>query len=211
MPNAPDPTEARSKDADTKQIYAASPSANYGGYPKWYLEIVSTMTEASAPHKLGTVAEFREATEQFVELFKGVGPKTATEGMLAAHMILAHNQAMDCLSRANIPKQTFEGRSENLKHAEKLMMALAQLVEALDKHRGKGQQQITVQRVNVASGGQAVVGNVNTGKRTMASKTDKNAQVSKGIEHQHQDNANFDRPSQAKEIDGVLLEEDDIC
>jgi len=31
---------------------------------------------------------------------------------------------------------------------------------ALDKHRGKGQQKITVERVNVAPGGQAIVGHV---------------------------------------------------
>jgi len=34
---------------------------------------------------------------------------------------------------------------------------------ALDKHRGKGQQKVTVEHVNVASGGQAIVGNVSHG------------------------------------------------
>jgi hypothetical protein len=33
-------------------------------------------------------------------------------------------------------------------------------MEALDKHRGKGQQKITVEHVTVEAGGQAIVGNV---------------------------------------------------
>ncbi len=38
-----------------------------------------------------------------------------------------------------------------------------QQVETLDKHRGKSQQKITVEHVNVEAGGQAIVGNVHTG------------------------------------------------
>ena len=39
-------------------------------------------------------------------------------------------------------------------------------LEALDKHRGKGQQKITVEHVNVHAGGQAVVGTVETSQKT---------------------------------------------
>ena len=37
-------------------------------------------------------------------------------------------------------------------------------MEALDKHRGKGSQKITVEHVNVHAGGQAIVGNVKAGR-----------------------------------------------
>jgi hypothetical protein len=37
------------------------------------------------------------------------------------------------------------------------------LVEALDRHRGKGQQRITVEHVHVNDGGQAIVGAVSGG------------------------------------------------
>ena len=37
-------------------------------------------------------------------------------------------------------------------------------MDALNRHRGKGQQKITVERVNVERGGQAIVGHVETGK-----------------------------------------------
>jgi hypothetical protein len=50
-----------------------------------------------------------------------------------------------------------------LKHAHKLMILYTQQLAALNKHRGKGQQKVTVEHVNVAPGGQAIVGNIETG------------------------------------------------
>jgi hypothetical protein len=42
--------------------------------------------------------------------------------------------------------------------ANKLSRTYATLLEALNRHRGKGQQKVTVEHVHVHSGGQAVVG-----------------------------------------------------
>lgn len=56
-------------------------------------------------------------------------------------------------------QQTFEGRRENLGQANRLVRSYAVLLEALDRHRGKGQPQVVrVERVAVEAGGQAVVG-----------------------------------------------------
>ena len=60
--------------------------------------------------------------------------------MLAAQMIATHNASMECYRRAMIGEQTFEGRRENLSQAGKLSRTYAQLLEALNRHRGKGQQ-----------------------------------------------------------------------
>ena len=57
-----------------------------------------------------------------------------------------------------IGDQTFEGRRENLNQANKLSRTYAVLVDALNRHRGKGQQKVTVEHLHVHSGGQAVVG-----------------------------------------------------
>jgi hypothetical protein len=38
-----------------------------------------------------------------------------------------------------LPEQTFEGRHENLNQANKLSRTCATLLEALNRHRGKGQ------------------------------------------------------------------------
>ena len=90
----------------------------------------------------------------------GIGPKDELEGMMAAQLLAAHNTAMECYRRAMLEEQTFEGRRENLNQASKLSRTWATLLEALNKHRGKGQQKVTVEHVHVHPGGQAVVGNV---------------------------------------------------
>ena len=92
----------------------------------------------------------------------GIGPKDELEGMMAAQMIAAHNAAMECHRRAMLGEQTFEGRRENLSQANKLSRTYAVLLDALNRHRGKGQQKVTVEHVHVHSGGQAVVGMVET-------------------------------------------------
>jgi hypothetical protein len=93
---------------------------------------------------------------------RGIEPKDELEGMMAAQLVAAHNAAMEAYRRAMIPDQTTEGRRENLSHAGKLSRTFATLVEALNRHRGKGQQRMTVEHVHVYPGGKAVVGVVGT-------------------------------------------------
>jgi hypothetical protein len=88
----------------------------------------------------------------------GIAPKDEIEAMIAAQLIAAHNAAMECYRRAMSSEQTFEGRRENLNQANKLSRSYAVLLEALNRHRGKGQQKVTVEHIHVHSGGQAVVG-----------------------------------------------------
>jgi hypothetical protein len=90
----------------------------------------------------------------------GIGPNDELEGMMAAQLIAAHNAAMECYRRAMIGEQTFEGRRENLNQANRLSRTWATLLDALNKHRGKGHQKVTVEHVHVHAGGQAVVGTV---------------------------------------------------
>lgn len=90
-----------------------------------------------------------------------IAPKDEIEGMLAAQMVAAHAASMECYRRAMISEQSHEGRQSNLSHAGKLSRTYVQLLEALNRHRGKGtQQKVTVEHVHVHAGGQAVVGAV---------------------------------------------------
>lgn len=90
----------------------------------------------------------------------GIAPKDELEGMMAAQLVAAHNAAMECYRRAMLGEQTFDGRRENLTQANKLSRTYATLLEALNRHRGKGQQKVTVEHVHVHAGGQAMVGMV---------------------------------------------------
>jgi hypothetical protein len=98
-----------------------------------------------------------------LSLLAGISPKDEFEGMLAAQLLASHNAAMECYRRAMIAEQSFEGRKEALTQANKLSRTHATLLEALNRHRGKGQQKVTVEHVHVHSGGQAIVGNVDGG------------------------------------------------
>src|SRR5215218_9295491 len=81
--------------------------------------------------------------------------------MLAAQMIVVHDAAVECFRRAHLPEQTFEGRQAALGQASKLVRSYTTLLEALDRHRSKGQPQVVrVERVTVEAGGQAIVGAV---------------------------------------------------
>ena len=79
-------------------------------------------------------------------------------------MVAVHEAAMECLRRAMLDGQSFEGRQANLGQAGKLTRSYAVLLEALDRHRGKGQPQVVrVERVTVEAGGRAIVGAVSQG------------------------------------------------
>jgi hypothetical protein len=102
----------------------------------------------------------------------GIAPKDELEGMMAAQLLAAHNAAMECYRRAMHSEQTFEGRRENLNQANKLSRSSAVLLEALNRHRGKGQQKVTVEHVTVNAGGQAIVGAVATPGGGVVSKSE---------------------------------------
>lgn len=90
----------------------------------------------------------------------GISPQDELEGMMAAQLIAIHNAAMECYRRAMIADLSFEWRRECLSQANKLSRSFATLLEALNRHRGKGQQKVTVEHVHVHAGGQAVVGTI---------------------------------------------------
>lgn len=101
-----------------------------------------------------------------LDALAAINPRDGFEGILASQMVAVHETAMDCLRRAQYPGQPFETRDMNLKNAAKLLQLYVRQVEALDKHRGKGQQKITVEHVTVQAGGQAIVGHVQAGERS---------------------------------------------
>ena len=72
---------------------------------------------------------------------------------------------MECLRRAALERRTFAGRDVNLKHAAKLPAIYTSQMDALNKHRGKGQQKVTVEHVHIESGTQAIIGNVLAGDK----------------------------------------------
>ncbi len=107
-----------------------------------------------------------------VAALASIAPRDELEAMLAAQILGAHNAAMECYRRAMIKEQTLEGHREALSQANKLSRTYTLLLDALNRHRGKGQQKVTVEHVHVHSGGQAIVGTVETPALEKSAKTD---------------------------------------
>lgn len=114
-----------------------------------------------------------------VALVHELQPRDAAESMLCTQMVGTQMLAMECLKRANLAEQTFEGRELNMRHAERFLRIFTQQLDALNKHRGKGQQRVTVEHVTVNEGGQAIVGTL-TRKDNFAKKHQKMPTTSLG-------------------------------
>ena len=137
-----------------------------------------------------------EQVNALLAAMAGMKPRDEIEGMLCGQLIATHQAAMECYRRAAISKQTFEGWRESLNQANKLCRTYAALAETLDRHRGKGQQRITVEHVNVHAGGQAIVGAVTPGVRSNQKLED---QSSAAQEITHQPGNPMRRPDPERE------------
>lgn len=120
-------------------------------------KLVNQALSTTPSSEISTRKDKERAIDAALAAMAGLAPQDEAEGMLAAQMVATHNAALTCLRRG-IHAETVPSYEMNLKHAEKLMGLYARQLEALDKHRGKGQQKITVEHVNVHAGGQAIVG-----------------------------------------------------
>jgi hypothetical protein len=97
------------------------------------------------------------------------------EGMIAAQAVSLHHAAMECFRRAILPDQPPEIASKLRKDGANAARAMTDMLDALDRKRGKGPQVVRVERVVVHEGGQAVVGNVKAGDAAPAAVTSKQA------------------------------------
>jgi hypothetical protein len=139
VPMAPDAFDACSKSGD-------------------FLDVLLTQTVNSSIFHLVAEDQRDKHTAAAGAALAGIQPKGELEGMLAAQLIACHNAAMECYRRAMSAQ--LPARDDHLNQANKLSRTYATLLEALNRHRGKGQQKVTVEHVHVHAGGQGVVGMV---------------------------------------------------
>jgi hypothetical protein len=101
------------------------------------------------------------ALNAILEMMTEFAPQNGTEGMLVTQIVSVHNQAMQCLNKANHPLENEANAAVYRKRAIDFMKLFMKQIEFLERLRGKAQQTVTVKHVNVNQGGQAIVGNVN--------------------------------------------------
>ncbi len=90
---------------------------------------------------------------------KAINPADELEAMLAVQMVGTHFLSMKMMGRA-IHNDNPDIVRDQINRVTKLSRTFIAQMEALNKHRGKGQQKMTVEHVHVNEGGQAIVGNV---------------------------------------------------
>lgn len=98
-------------------------------------------------------------SKRFVEFYRRIvcmQPKDETEAVLIGQSVLLESQAQHYLRLAQNSHPACATSYVNA--ASKLMNRQTQALELLQKKRRGNHQQITVQHVNVTSGGQAIVG-----------------------------------------------------
>lgn len=103
-----------------------------------------------------------------VAALSGFKPQDEIEGMLAAQAVAMHFGAMECFRRAMIPEQSGEAANKLRRDGANLARGMTDMLEALDRKRGKRPQVVRVERVVVQEGGRAIVGNVQAGAAAVA-------------------------------------------
>lgn len=132
-------------------------------YDGWNQAVATSLAQAlataSPPYADDLQEEARRANLTALAEMNAADP---IEGVLQAQILAANAMAMELQRRAWLENQSFEARSKFLALANKAMRTTAMLVEALNRHKGKGKQQITVRHVTVNAGQAIVADNVNT-------------------------------------------------
>ena len=101
-----------------------------------------------------------KAANTAAAILAGIHPRDEIEGMMVVQMIAVHNMAMEAMKLAMLPDQTLLHKDSCVSCATKMLRTFTAQVEALRRHRGGGEQKMTVEHVHVNQGGQAIVGSI---------------------------------------------------
>ena len=140
--------------AETAEVFARAGGSKHPTFNRALFDRVMD-TAWRQPGKEGAFQEIANVAYSALAAFK---PVDEIEGMLAAQAVAMHLAAMECFRRAMLAEQPFEIAAKMRKDGANLARGMADMVEALDRKRGKNHQVVRVERVIVHEGGQAVVG-----------------------------------------------------
>lgn len=91
-------------------------------------------------------------------------PADGIEYMMAAQALALHSASIECLRRAMPHERSFEVSTSLRRQGANLSRSFLDGVAVLDRKRGKTSRQVVrIERVMVAPGGQAIVGNAQSG------------------------------------------------
>jgi hypothetical protein len=127
--------------------------SNYQAFTETLLETVLATLPTRNP---ADMAKRVAAAAAALAAFKAVDE---IEGLLAGQATALHFAAMECLRRATLPDQHHDVASKLRKDAANLVRTMVDVLDALDRRRGKvPQQTIRIEKVTLAGNAQAIVG-----------------------------------------------------
>lgn len=134
-------------------------AAHTGGDPNLGSDVIerltSTLTSSTDPDRR------LEAVRSALLLMKAFEAKDGVEAMLCSQAVAFHTASMQCFSRAANPNLPSEMLSRLRRDGANLGRAFIDSLDALDRRRGKGTQQVVrVERVIIEDGARAIVGAV---------------------------------------------------
>jgi hypothetical protein len=136
---------------------------------KSFVKSIGTDSKLIAEHLMRQISRvthsFGEESSALIGITMqcAIKPKDEIEALLSSQMIGVHNLAMRLLASANDSDQDIHTAKMKIENANKLLRTFTAQIETLNRHRGKGQQKVTVEHVTVNHGGQAIIGNVEAG------------------------------------------------
>ncbi len=154
---------------ERKIVIDPSPKGNLkvvggGEYDDWNNWLASRTSTALPVNQ----RDEAEATRATVAVYSGMidmKPADPIEGVLISQLMAANQASLAMYQKAWAqPPEYFEARVKYLALADKAARTVAMLTERLDRHRGQGQQQITVKHVTVNADQAVVTEQVVTGK-----------------------------------------------
>ena len=129
------------------------------GTVQWPFAAQQLQALVNATHGNREAPVSEEAANGALAAVNGFQAQDEVEAMLATQMVATNHIAMDLLRRSGQADYLDQaGIYGNL--AVKFLRTFTNQLETLQRYRGKGQQKIVVERVNVSGGGQAIVGAV---------------------------------------------------
>jgi len=117
------------------------------------------------PDEVGDAGPFGDQRTFMLSIIKDLGPRDAVERMLTMQMAATHVAVVRAAKQMATAQHPLQVAAYTTAFT-KISRSFAAQVEALQKHRSGGKQTVVVQHVNVADGGQAIVGHVQTNGRT---------------------------------------------
>lgn len=138
--------------------------------------LLSVFLASAMPVPAKASNELKQAfMDAAVSLLKSMKPKDAIDHMGGSLLVALNFAGLDCLARAANCGDNSAARDLNLRSGIKIGSVFSDLMKSLEARHGQGRHKVNVGTVNVESGGQAIVGNVET--------SDQRAPASPDAEH----------------------------